>query len=482
MLLATTSLWAVTLQMVSHQGRLTDPAGDPVADGAYLIKFQIYADSLGGVALWNSGFQSVQVTNGLFSYLLGKDVVFPVDLFSASPDRWLGISIGVDPEMAPRTRMVASAYSLQAFNADGVSNNSISSTKIVDGAVMNADINAAAAIAATKISGTAATLSASQTLTGTNTFDGTLIVSDSTMRATASGVEIGSAIAPSSTVLLGLDRGYTTNASRTGISLDVANSSNGSLTGIYANVEHTTAGTAGVASAISGYATSDGVNRYGVHGYAEATDQAIVTGISYGVYGTAYDGNNAYGVYGIASSANNNYGGYFSGNVNVTGTLTKGGGAFRIDHPLDPENKYLQHSFVESPDMKNIYDGNVTTDSKGFATVAMPAWFDALNRDFRYQLTVIGQFAQAIVAQKIERGQFVIQTDKPNVEVSWQVTGIRKDKFAEANRIQVEVDKQPSERGKYAHPEVFGLPIERGIDYESIRPALEEREGRVKGD
>jgi len=81
--------------------------------------------------------------------------------------------------------------------------------------------------------------------------------------------------------------------------------------------------------------------------------------------------------------------------------LTKGSGSFKIDHPLDPAKKYLSHSFVESPDMMNVYNGNVTTDRHGFAIVTLPSYFEALNRDFRYQLTVIGQFAQAIVAEEI---------------------------------------------------------------------------------
>ena len=46
-----------------------------------------------------------------------------------------------------------------------------------------------------------------------------------------------------------------------------------------------------------------------------------------------------------------------AGNLDVTGTISKGGGTFKIDHPLDPTNKYLYHSFVESPDMMNIYNG-----------------------------------------------------------------------------------------------------------------------------
>lgn len=150
------------------------------------------------------------------------------------------------------------------------------------------------------------------------------------------------------------------------------------------------------------------------------------------------------------------YAAYLSGNVYVSGTLEKAGGSFKIDDPLDPENKFLSHSFVESPDMKNIYDGNVTTDGDGYATVTMPDWFQVLNQEFRYQLTPIGQFAQAIVSTEIENNSFVIRTDKPNVKVSWQVTGIRHDKWANANRIPVEEDKAEADRGKYLHPELFG--------------------------
>jgi hypothetical protein len=95
----------------------------------------------------------------------------------------------------------------------------------------------------------------------------------------------------------------------------------------------------------------------------------------------------------------------------------------------------------------NIYNGNVSTDDKGEATVTLPSYFQALNRDFHYQLTVIGQFAQAIIAEKIKDNRFKIKTDKPRVEVSWQVTGIRHDKYAEDERIKVEVSKPPNERG-----------------------------------
>jgi hypothetical protein len=137
----------------------------------------------------------------------------------------------------------------------------------------------------------------------------------------------------------------------------------------------------------------------------------------------------------------------FNGNVNidgnlaVTGSVSKAGGSFRIDDPLD-STKYLQHSFVESPDMKNIYDGVVTLDDNGQAVVTMPDWFQALNQDFRYQLTAIGQSAPDLyVSSKMDGNQFEIAGGSPGMDVSWQVTGIRHDPWAEANRIQVLVDK-----------------------------------------
>jgi hypothetical protein len=179
-----------------------------------------------------------------------------------------------------------------------------------------------------------------------------------------------------------------------------------------------------------------------------------------GVYGTTSAG---VGVYGETPDPLN--AGYFQGNVSVNGTLTKSGGSFKIDHPLDPSNKYLSHSFVESPDMKNIYDGTVITDRTGNATVTLPDWFEALNRDFRYQLTVIGQFAQAIISSKISANQFSIRTDKPNVEVSWQVTGIRQDTWANAHRIPVEEEKPENERDSYLNPELFNQPAEKGVEW-----------------
>lgn len=183
-----------------------------------------------------------------------------------------------------------------------------------------------------------------------------------------------------------------------------------------------------------------------------------------GLWGASNGTANSFALYADNNGSNTvGYAGFFQGRVQVNGNLSKLGGSFKIDHPLDPANKYLSHSFVESPDMMNIYNGNVTTDKKGEAIVTMPEYFVALNRDFRYQLTVIGQFAQAIVAEEIENNQFKIRTDKPNVKVSWQVTGIRQDAYANENRIPVEENKSAAERGFYLYPKGFNQPAEKGI-------------------
>jgi hypothetical protein len=226
------------------------------------------------------------------------------------------------------------------------------------------------------------------------------------------------------------------------------------------------AASTGTGSGVHGVTPSAGAGQ-GVYGLATSNS---VSSAAAGVVGEIFSPSfNAYAVAGYAPSGA--YAGYFSGRVQVTGVLSKGGGSFKIDHPLDPENKYLYHSFVESPDMKNVYDGVAVTGADGFATVALPEWFEALNRDFRYQLTVVGDgaWARARVFRKIAGNAFVIQTDLPSIEVCWQVTGIRKDPFAEKHRIPVEEEKPEGERGTYLHPEAWAQPKEKGLD-ERRRP------------
>jgi hypothetical protein len=227
-------------------------------------------------------------------------------------------------------------------------------------------------------------------------------------------------------------------------------------------------------------AYSDGASSVGVRGRGTASGGVGVAGFGehMGVYG---DGGN-YGVYGYCSSSEDHtyaiygqansflptiYAGYFYGNVCIVGVIIPLSARLRIDHPLDPKNKYLQHSFVESPDMMNIYNGNVVLDSKGEAVVDMPIWFEALNQDFRYQLTALGAPGPNLyVADEISGNRFRIAGGTPGVKVSWQVTGVRHDVYADANRTLVEVEKSDKEKGRYLTPKEWGQPESMGIGFE----------------
>ncbi|MBI2675799.1 MAG: hypothetical protein HYX24_05040 [Candidatus Aenigmarchaeota archaeon] len=186
-----------------------------------------------------------------------------------------------------------------------------------------------------------------------------------------------------------------------------------------------------------------------------------------GILGSSRD---SYGVYGTSSGS---YAGYFNGTGYFSGYLTKSGGGFTIDHPLNPENKYLNHSFVESPEMQNIYNGIATLDSKGEAWVELPSYFEALNKDFRYQLTPIGApMPNLYIAQEVKDNRFQIAGGVSGKKVSWQVTGARRDPWALANVKPVEELKPEKERGYYMHPKEYGKPD--SLNVERVRNPLKE--------
>jgi hypothetical protein len=242
-------------------------------------------------------------------------------------------------------------------------------------------------------------------------------------------------------------------------------------------------------------------NANGVYGYSDNAEGVVgrssnangVAGFSYkgtGVYGFSYIGLAALleGDVTITGDVT------MTGPVTMTGSLTKPGGSFRIDHPLDPANKYLSHSFVESPDMKNVYDGLVTLDDKGEAEIELPDWFGALNKDFRYQLTAIGAPGPNLhIAEEISddaattsnynanKSRFKIAGGISGMKVSWQVTGIRKDPWANAYRIPVEEDKPAKERGYYyTYPELFMVSSQkRERDNKSLAFSYRRRKERT---
>lgn len=480
-------------QMINYQGKLTTPSGAPVNDTVQMV-FTIYEAPPGGSALWTETQSAVIIEKGVFNVLLGSANPIPDSVFDGSI-RYLGVAIGGDPEITPRKPMVSVAYAYRAGTAGGGAGGWTDDGSVVRLTTGSDNVGIGTASPTNKLQvdgGTDTAIYATSSGSGTAVWaesEGFAVVGKST-GITYPGVygenNNGYGVYGSSSNGLGV----------WGSSLDGygvwGSSTNG--TGVYAISSGGTAvyaqsgGNAVVGiSTGSAYAAVYGENNIGYGVYGTSTSgvgvQGYTSGEITGVWGQA-DGTNGTGVYGVADNGTLSYGvwgistsgyaGCFTGDVIVTGTLYKGGLAFKIDHPVDPENRYLCHSGVESPDMMNIYNGIVTLDANGEAKVKLSDYFEALNKDFRYQLTCIGDFAPVYIAEKISNNQFKIAGGKANLEVSWQVTGIRHDQFAEAHRIQVEVEKTGAERGKYLHPKEYGVSETLGIDYEKTHE-MEEK-------
>ncbi len=163
-----------------------------------------------------------------------------------------------------------------------------------------------------------------------------------------------------------------------------------------------------------------------------------------------------------------------TGTVVVSGDFTVlGVKAFTMDHPTDPANKLLRHAAAESNEVINFYSGNVITDASGKATVQLPDYYQALNKDSRYQLTVIGSFAQAIISKEVNNNQFEIATSVPNVKVSWEVKGVRNDARMQQQPFVAVEEKSALQKGKYWDPAAHNQPASKGVSYDaSIESSL----------
>jgi len=152
------------------------------------------------------------------------------------------------------------------------------------------------------------------------------------------------------------------------------------------------------------------------------------------------------------------------------GTISKAGGSFTIDHPLEPHGKILNHYFIEGPEMRNIYDGEAVLDGTGRAVVELPDYFDALNRNPRVQLTGVGT-NDVYIAEDVSANRFTVG-GKPGTKVYWQVTGERRDVSAEAIRRMMPVEQPKT-----------GTLTGRMLDDEFLSGCIEqlEREGKAQG-
>ncbi len=220
----------------------------------------------------------------------------------------------------------------------------------------------------------------------------------------------------------------------------------GSCNGVYANASGTGVGVNGTSN--SNYGVSgQSQDTYGVYGKTESATSGGVCGFD--------QANVIYGILGHANlySLNGN------GSMAVSGTKS-----FNIDHPLDPENKFLRYYSIESNEVLNKYSGIITTNANGDATVTLPDYAMAITTNFRYQLTVIGAFTQVIIKEEINNnGVFKIKTQLPNIKVSWELTGNRNDKWVQEHGAEVEVLKKGNEKGKYLNPELWGQTKSKSI-------------------
>lgn len=232
---------------------------------------------------------------------------------------------------------------------------------------------------------------------------------------------------------------------------------------------------------VSGYSESGfgtqgrSPNGAGVYGqgligvYGTSTTNTGVSGNSTSGFGTQGASTTGIGVVGVSQSGR---AGLFQGDVDVYGHFSvignlgviNGNKSFKIDHPLEPQNKYLLHNAVESSERKNVYDGIAQLDEDGAAWVDLPEWCEALNGDFRYQLTAVGGPAPNLhVAEEIYENRFKIAGGEGGMKVCWQVTGSRKDPWAAANPFVVEEEKPQEERGRYLQPDLYDAPEEQSV-------------------
>lgn len=455
----------------TYQARLMDGANP--ANGLYDLKFDLYDAHTAGTLLGTQTLTNQPITDGLSNTILAGEGQFGANPFNGER-RWLEISVNGTP-LTPRQEITATPYAEWARRL------------------------------ALPFAGSAAATNAAFAVTNTGNEPYSLAIS---------GVHSGSGctgwLGHPIVGVFGID-GSTSNYGGLGYrdygAYGIYNSNGnggylggsnygvygaGDIYGVYGYSTNQFVPSCGVhgENTSSGYygrlgTTGEGVYGWGGYGstgvQGETTAGTGVDGSGYnGVWGTSYseDGNgvrgvahnggNAYGVWGYSTSG---WAGTFSGKAQVTGNFYAGAKFFRIDHPLQPEAKYLVHACVESDQMKNVYDGVATMDPAGEAWVTLPDWFEALNGDFRYQLTCIGEPALVYVKEKISGGRFLIAGGKPGMEVSWQVTGVRRDAYAQTHAMQVEVEKTGTEAGRYLHPEAFGFDSTRSVEFDKLQAA-----------
>lgn len=99
---------------LNYQGTLTDNTGKPVTATAKPLTFKLYTSALGGTSFWSEA-QTVPITNGQFSAVLGSSTPLPTEKFTGST--YVGVTVDAGQEMLPRQKLTSVAYALKAADA-----------------------------------------------------------------------------------------------------------------------------------------------------------------------------------------------------------------------------------------------------------------------------------------------------------------------------------------------------------------------------
>jgi hypothetical protein len=440
----------------TYQGLLKN--GNGTINGACDFRFGLWNDPGGGTEIGTQSANNVPITDGRFTVSLN----FGGGAFNGEA-RWLAISVrcptgsgGLNP-LLPRQPLTAAPYSLRATSAGSVPWSGI--TGIPAGFADGVD-NGTNFTVGNGLTLNGAVLSVAVPLSLSGSRSDSIVIAENNGPVDFQSGLYAIGVLGSSTNGRGLEGDSANHFGVAGFSsTSIGVFGRGTGTGVDNIGVYGIQGNAGpgstVPTAILG--TTGTANGIGVFGLS--TMYKGVEGYSRDSFGVQGYSQNSHGVYGSTGNSSA-YAGYFAGDVRITGSCcAAAAGTYQIDDPLDPANKYLSHAAVQSSEMKNVYDGVVTLDANGTATVTLPAWFEALNSDFRYQLTAIGASAPNLyIAAEIKSNRFTIAGGKLGIKVSWQVTGVRHDPYAVDNPLQVEADKPAQERGKYLYPEGYSQP------------------------
>ncbi|MDH5405955.1 MAG: hypothetical protein OEX80_05400 [Candidatus Aminicenantes bacterium] len=400
------TIWAQVPQLLNYQGRLTDDKGIPIITTTTLM-FSLHQG--GDATIEGSGTlcyrEDASVTpddNGVFSHLIGSGTVLygtlDATVFQTAEPVFLEIAIdpaGANEILLPRKQIVTVGYSFKSELADDADTvdgqdasafspvvhnhdpdyvnegqtDSVTSAMIVNGTIVNADINAGANIAASKINPTGLDADMvdgehasafapvvhnhdpdyvnegqADSVTTSMIVNGTIVDADINASANIASSKINRT-GLNADLLDGHDSEdfvHTIGDDMTG-TLSVVTSNTKALYGETSNVDgfgvwgEVTAtsgynfGVRGVNTSTGGYgvygiAFAYSGNTFGVFGRSDSTSGMGIcgsatagSGTTYGAYGSS-NSPSGYGVFGTNSKGG--YAGYFNGKTHVEGTFT----------------------------------------------------------------------------------------------------------------------------------------------------------------